>query len=308
MTKNTLNSLLDISPPVQQALQAGKPVVALESTALTQGLPWPDNLRLFQELQAILLEKQVQPAMTAIIMGRLKAGLSNEQIEALARPGQSSEKASRRDLVPLVAGGLTGGTTVAATMIIATMAGIRLMATGGIGGVHRGAEQSFDISADLQELARTPVTVVCSGPKAILDLTLTREYLETMGVPVIGYRTELLPAFYCTSSSQKVDHLINTPDEAARLIVAHKNMGLQNGQLICNPVPEAFAIPRDEAEQAIDRVICLARDQGVSGKSLTPFLLKHLFKSTDDRFLQANKALLKNNVQLAAEIAQSIHY
>ncbi|MGI9277429.1 MAG: pseudouridine-5'-phosphate glycosidase [Endozoicomonas sp.] len=307
MSETSSNKYLDIHPAVAEALNNQQPVVALESTALTHGFPYPDNLQLFRKLLETLETEGVQPAITAILDGRIKVGLSTEQLDKLAATGSSSHKASRRDIAPLLASGLTGGTTVAATMVIATMVGIRLMATGGIGGVHRGAEQNFDISADLQELAKSPVTVVCSGPKAILDLALTREYLETMGVPVIGYRTKSLPAFYSVSSSEAVDYLIKTPDEAARLIEAHKDAGLQSGQLICNPIPESFAIPLAEAETAIVEAISLARREGVSGKALTPFLLQHLFRSADHRFLKANKALLKNNVQLAAEISKRIH-
>jgi pseudouridine-5'-phosphate glycosidase len=237
-----MNQFCELSPEVASALAAGKPVVALESTIISHGMPYPRNLETALRVEAVVRESGATPATIAVIGGKLKAGLSREEIEILARGGRDIIKVSRRDLPRLVAGGLTGATTVAATMIIAELAGIRIFATGGIGGVHRGAESSWDISADLEELGRTSVAVVCAGAKAILDLPKTLEYLETKGVPVVGYRTSELPAFYTSRSGLMLEERVDSPEEAAGLLAAKWGMGLSGGVIFANPIPEAFSM------------------------------------------------------------------
>jgi len=256
-----MNKFLDIHPEVAAAIAAGKPVVALESTIISHGMPYPQNVETALNVERIIREHGAVPATIAIIGGRLKAGLSPEEIEYFGKRGQSIHKASRRDLAVLCARGEDGATTVTTTMIIAHMAGIMIFATGGIGGVHRGAETTMDISADLEELGQTPVMVVCAGAKSILDLGLTLEYLETKGVPVIGYGTDELPAFYTRQSGFGVDYRIDTPAELAAAFKAGHEMGLKSGMLVTNPIPEEFAMPKETIDAAIDQAIseCNAR-------------------------------------------------
>jgi pseudouridine-5'-phosphate glycosidase len=298
-----LNPLLDLHPDVAAALAAGRPVVALESTIISHGMPWPQNAETALRVEAEVRAQGAVPATIAILDGRLKAGLTPDQIERLARSGQQTAKASRRDMPLLVARGGTGATTVAATMVIAALAGIRVFATGGIGGVHRGAPASFDISADLQELARTPVAVVCAGAKSILDLRLTLEYLETHGVPVIGYRTDSLPAFFTRDSGFGVDARIDEPGEIARVMKAKWAMGLGGGLVIANPIPADHALPREAVERAIEQALADAQAQGMVGKEVTPFLLARVNALTGGDSLAGNIQLVLNNARLGAAVA-----
>lgn len=299
---------LQVHPDVAAALAAGRPVVALESTIISHGMPWPQNAQTALRVQAAVRDAGAVPATTAVIDGRLCAGLDDGQIERLARAGTATPKASRRDLPLLIAQGRSGTTTVAATMIIAAAAGIRVFATGGIGGVHRGAAQTMDISADLLELARTPVAVVCAGAKSILDLPLTLEVLETHGVPVLGYRTEVLPAFFCRDSGLKLDARLDSPAEIAAVMQAQWGSdqvgGLRGGGLlVCNPIPEAHALPRAVVDAAIDSALADAARQGIAGKAVTPFLLARVNALTGGDSLAANVALVLDNARLAAAIA-----
>jgi len=301
-----MNKHLEISPEVQAALAEGRPVVALESTIISHGMPYPQNVETALNVERIIRENGAVPATIAIIGGKLKAGLSREEIEYLGRKGYAVTKASRRDLPVLVARGDDGATTVATTMIIAAMAGIRVFATGGIGGVHRGAEVTMDISADLEELAMTPVLVVCAGAKSILDLGLTLEYLETKGVPVIGYQTEELPAFYTRKSGFGVDYRLDTPGEIAAAFDAKRDMGLMGGMLVTNPIPEEFSMDPNVINKAIDEAVAEANAKGIKGKQTTPFLLAKIKDITGGDSLDSNIRLVYNNAQLAAQIACSL--
>ncbi len=294
---------LDIHPDVAAALSAGRPVVALESTIISHGMPWPQNAETALAVQAEVRAHGAVPATTAVVDGRLVAGLNDAQIERVARAGTATPKASRRDLPLLIAQGRSGTTTVAATMIIAAAAGIRVFATGGIGGVHRGAERTMDVSADLLELARTPVAVVCAGAKSILDLPLTLEVLETHGVPVLGYRTDALPAFFCRDSGLKLDARLDSPEAIARVMRAQWAAGLGGGLLVCNPIPEAHALPRALVDAAITTALAEAAQQGIAGKAVTPFLLARVNALTGGDSLAANIALVLNNARLAAQVA-----
>ena len=298
-----LNKYLDIKPEVAEALAAGKPVVALESTIISHGMPYPQNVETALAVEKIVRENGAVPATIAIIGGRLKAGLSAEEIEYFGKKGQVIHKASRRDLAVLCARGEDGATTVATTMIIAHMAGIKIFATGGIGGVHRGAETTMDISADLEELGQTPVMVVCAGAKSILDLGLTLEYLETKGVPVIGYGTEELPAFYTRQSGFGVDYRIDTPEELAAAFKAGHEMGLKSGMLVTNPIPEEFAMPKATIDAAIAQAIGECNAKGIKGKETTPFLLAKVKELTGGDSLDSNIQLVFNNARLAAQTA-----
>jgi pseudouridine-5'-phosphate glycosidase len=298
-----MNDLLDLHPEVAAALDRGEPVVALESTIVAHGMPWPQNLETARAVEAEVRAHGAVPATIAIVDGRLKAGLAPLGLERLARGGGGVSKASRRDIPVVVARGGTGATTVAATMFVADLAGIRVFATGGIGGVHRGAPASFDISADLLELSRTPVAVVCAGAKAILDLRLTMEVLETHGVPVIGYRTDRLPAFYAQDSGCGVDVRVEQPDEVARIMQAKWKLGLGGGLVVANPVPAGHALPGDAMERAIDAALAQAQAQGIAGKALTPFLLARMHELTGGDSLASNIALVLNNARLAAQVA-----
>ena len=285
----------DLSPEVDYALAHKQPVVALESTIISHGMPYPQNVATALKVEAQVRARGAVPATIAIVNGRLKAGLSAAEIELLGQSGPEVAKVSRRDIPFIVAAGQTGATTVAATMIIAAMAGIRIFATGGIGGVHRGAPQSFDVSADLQELAQTPVAVVCAGPKSILDLRLTLEYLETHGVPVVGYQTKALPAFYTRGSPYQVDYRIDTALDIA--------LSLKGGAVIANPIPEDFAMSPEVIDRAIGQALHEAQVKGVAGKEATPFLLARVSELTGGDSLAANVQLVLNNASLAAAIA-----
>ena len=295
-----MNQYLDIHPEVAQALAEGKPVVALESTIISHGMPYPQNVETALNVENIIRQHGAVPATIAIIGGRLKAGLSREEIEYFGQKGQAIHKASRRDLAVLCARGEDGATTVTTTMIIAHMAGIKIFATGGIGGVHRGAETTMDISADLEELAQTPVMVVCAGAKSILDLGLTLEYLETKGVPVIGYGTEELPAFYTRQSGFRVDYRIDTPAELAAAFRASHAMGLPGGMLVTNPIPQEYSMPADVINAAIDQAIAEANAKGIHGKATTPFLLARVAELTGGDSLASNIRLVYNNAKVAA--------
>jgi len=294
---------LDISPEVAEALANKRPVVALESTIISPGMPYPQNAQTALEVEQKIRDNGAVPATIAIINGRMKAGLSREEIELLGKEGHKVAKVSRRDLPFIVAAGQHGATTVASTMIIAEMAGIHVFATGGIGGVHRGAEHTFDISADLQELARTNVAVICAGAKSILDLGLTTEYLETHGVPVIGYQTPTLPAFFCRSSPFTVSIQLDAPAEIARAMVTKWQAGLEGGMVIANPIPAQYAVPEDKINAAIERAVRESVEQGVQGKDSTPFLLARVAELTGGDSLTANIQLVFNNAKLAAQIA-----
>ena len=298
-----MNKYLDIAPEVKKALEEGRPVVALESTIISHGMPYPQNVETALNVERIIRENGAVPATIAIIKGRLKAGLTKDEIEYLGRKGYDVTKASRRDLPVLVARGEDGATTVATTMIIAAMAGIRVFATGGIGGVHRGAEVTMDISADLEELAQTPVMVICAGAKSILDLGLTLEYLETKGVPVIGYGTDELPAFYTRKSGFGVDYRLDTPDEVAAAFRAKLEMGLKGGMLVTNPIPEEYSMDPDAINKAIDEAVAEANARGIKGKQTTPFLLAKIKDITGGDSLASNIRLVYNNAQLAARVA-----
>lgn len=300
-----LNDFLDIHPEVRAALDNNQPVVALESTIISHGMPYPQNVETALKVSNTVRESGATPATIAIINGRLKVGLTPEEIELLGKAGQSVAKVSRRDIPFIVAAGKHGATTVAATMILADMAGVRVFATGGIGGVHRGAETTFDVSADLQELAQTNVAVVCAGAKSILDLGLTLEYLETHGVPVIGYQTESLPAFYTQSSDFKVDYRLDSASDIASVLKAKQKLGLKGGAVITNPIPTEFAMPKDVIDSAIEQALREADEQGIHGKASTPFLLARVCELTGGDSLNSNIQLVLNNARLASAIAKA---
>ncbi len=298
-----MNKYLDIAPEVAEALAQGKPVVALESTIISHGMPYPQNVETALAVEKIIRDGGAVPATIAVLGGRLKAGLSAEEIDYLGRTGAGVAKASRRDLPVLVALGKDGATTVTTTMMIAHMAGISVFATGGIGGVHRGAETTMDISADLEELAQTPVMVVCAGAKSILDLGLTLEYLETKGVPVIGYGTEELPAFYTRSSGFGVDYRMDDPAQIAATFNAQREMGLKAGMLVTNPIPEEYAMDAATINAAIDKAVAEAGEKGIHGKETTPFLLAKIKEITGGDSLDSNIQLVFNNARLATAVA-----
>ena len=301
-----LNQYLDVAPEVAAAVAEGKPVVALESTIISHGMPYPQNVETALKVEQIIRDCGAVPATIAILGGRLKAGLSHEEIEYLGKKGQDVTKASRRDLAVLVARKADGATTVTTTMMIAHMAGIQIFATGGIGGVHRGAETTMDISADLEELANTPVMVVCAGAKSILDLGLTLEYLETHGVPVMGYGTKELPAFYTRKSGFEVDYRMDTPEELAEAFHVSRQLGLKGGMLVTNPIPEEFAMDHDVINRAIDEAVAQANAQGIHGKATTPFLLAKVKELTGGDSLDSNIQLVFNNARLAARTAAAL--
>ena len=298
-----MNKYLDIAPEVAAALAEGKPVVALESTIISHGMPYPKNVETALEVEKIIRDNGAVPATIAIIGGRLKAGLSAQEIEYFGKKGGEIAKASRRDLPVLIARGQDGACTVTTTMMIAHMAGISIFATGGIGGVHLGAETTMDISADLEELARTPVMVVCAGAKSILDLGLTLEYLETHGVPVIGYGTEELPAFYTRKSGFGVDYRIDTPADLAKSFYVKQDMGLVGGMLVANPIPEEYSMDADVIGKAISDAVEEAKAKGIHGKETTPFLLAKIKELTGGSSLDSNIQLVYNNAMLAAKTA-----
>ncbi|MDO4983856.1 MAG: pseudouridine-5'-phosphate glycosidase [Eubacteriales bacterium] len=302
----TMNKYLDISPEVKAALDAGKPVVALESTIISHGMPYPKNVETALLVEQTVRENGAVPATIAVIGGRLKAGLSHEEIEHLGKAGRAVTKASRRDLPTLCARGIDGATTVTTTMIIAHMAGIKIFATGGIGGVHRGAETTMDISADLEELAQTPVMVVCAGAKSILDLGLTLEYLETHGVPVIGYGTDELPAFYTRKSGFGVDYRVDSPAELAAMFRAQRELEYKGGMLVTNPIPEEYSMDKTVIDAAIEEALRQCAAQGIKGKDTTPFLLAKVVELTGGDSLESNIKLVMNNARVAALTAAAL--
>lgn len=296
---------LEIAPEVRKALANGDPVVALESTIISHGMPYPQNVETALRVEEIVRENGAVPATTAIIGGKLKCGLKKEEIEYLGKKGLEVTKCSRRDIPMAIARGFDGATTVATTMIIAHMAGVSIFATGGIGGVHRGAQETMDISADLEELANTPVMVVCAGAKAILDIPLTLEYLETKGVPILGYKTDKLPAFYTRSSKFNVDYRVDSPLEAAKAFEAQRGAGLHTGMLMANPIPEEFSMDEEMINNAIEAAVKEAEEKGIKGKDSTPFLLSKVKDITGGSSLDANIELVFNNAKVAAQIAKA---
>jgi len=297
---------LAIAGQVREALAGSAPVLALESTIISHGMPFPMNLETALATEQAVRDAGAVPATIAIMDGKLKVGLSDEEIERLARQGQQVTKCSRRDLPFVLNSRSMGATTVAATMIIAEMAEIRVFATGGIGGVHRGAESSMDVSADLQELAKTSVAVVCAGPKSILDIGLTLEYLETHGVPVVGYQTNELPAFYTRESGFEVDYQLETPSEIAEVLNTKWSMGLDGGMVVANPIPAKFALEQSIMAQLVEQAIREASELGITGKQLTPHLLQRLEELTGGDSLEANIQLMLNNARLGAAIATAL--
>ena len=298
-----IKPFLDIAPEVQVALRDGHPVVALESTIICHGMPHPQNVETALQVANAVREQGAVPATIAILGGRLKVGLSHSEIAHLGRKGQRVIKASRRDISFVVTRQEDGATTVAATMLIAAMAGIRLFATGGIGGVHRGVEETMDVSADLEELSRTNVAVVCAGVKSVLDIGRTLEYLETHGVPVVGYRTDKVPAFYTRSSGFPVDYRVDSPKEAAAALKARWDMHIDGSMVIVNPITEAYALDPQEIAAAIEEAIAEMNQQGITGKETTPFLLTKIAERTEGRSLAANIQLVLNNANPAAQLA-----
>lgn len=301
-----MNQYLDIAPEVQKAIDEKRPIVALESTIISHGMPYPKNVE-----TALLVEKTVRengavPATLAIIKGRLKVGLTSDELEYFGKKGTAITKASRRDIPYLVANKADGATTVAATMIIASLAGIEVFATGGIGGVHREAQTTWDVSADMEELVKSPVIVVCAGAKAILDLNLTLEYLETKGVNVIGYKTEELPAFYTRESGLKVTYRLDTPKEIASLWNTQKALNLGQGLLVTNPIPQEMSMDKTYIENQIEIAIKEMNQLGIKGKETTPYLLDKIQKLTGGSSLESNIALVLNNARLASQIAANL--
>ena len=303
---NHLEQYLSVSPEVRAALDAGKPVVALESTIISHGMPYPRNVETALHVEEIIRAHGATPATIAIIQGKMTVGCTKEQIEYLGKRGLDVPKASRRDLPVLLARSMDGATTVTTTMIAASLAGIRVFATGGIGGVHRGAETTMDISADLEELAQTPVLVICAGCKSILDIGLTLEYLETKGVPVLGYKTKEMPAFYTTHSGFQVDYKMDSPEDVAAAFKAKLACGLKGGMLLTNPIPEQYAMDLDYINENIDAAIVECNTLGIKGKNITPFLLDKIQKLTGGKSLDANIQLVYNNVAVGAEVAKAL--
>ncbi len=301
-----MKDVLVFSEEVAKAIKEKRPIVALESTIISHGMPYPQNVQTAKEVEELIRENGAVPATIAILDGKIKIGLNDEELEFLGT-SKEIEKVSRRDLPYIVAMKKHGATTVAATMICAHMAGIQVFATGGIGGVHRGAEQTMDISADLQELAQTNVAVVCAGAKSILDLGLTLEYLETHGVPVIGYGTETLPAFYSRTSPFKVDYRLDTPEDIAAFIQTKWGLGLNGGLVIANPVPQEKELEESYINSMIEAALKEAEEKRITGKAVTPFLLDKVKTLTGGKSLEANIALVKNNAVLAAKIAAKLH-
>lgn len=297
-----LKAYLDIKPDVLEALEKGKPVVALESTIISHGMPYPQNLEMALNVENIIRKEGAVPATIAILGGRIKVGLNKDEIEYLGK-AKNVIKTSRRDIPFIVSKKLDGATTVASTMIIAAMAGIKVFATGGIGGVHRGAQETFDISADLQELAKTNVAVVCAGAKSILDIGLTLEYLETYGVPVVGYGTDEFPAFYTRKSGYKVDYRVDSAEELAVAIKTKWNLGLNGGVVVANPIPEEYEMDYDIITKAINDAVIEAEAKGIRGKETTPFLLARVKELTGGDSLESNIALVYNNAKVAAQLS-----
>ena len=301
-----MNKYLKISPEVQFALDNNRPVVALESTIISHGMPYPQNVQTAETVENIIRDNGCVPATIAIINGVMTVGCTSEEIDMLGRAGTTVPKVSRRDLPVIIASGSMGATTVATTMYIAHLAGIDVFATGGIGGAHRNSEKTMDISADLDELQQTGVMVVCAGAKSILDIGLTLECLETRGVPVVGYRTHDMPAFYTQKSGFRVDYRLDTPAEIARAFAVKKAIGMQGGMLVVNPIPDAYAMDSDYIAENINRAVAEAESIGIHGKETTPYLLDKIQKLTGGRSLAANIQLVYNNARLASEIAKEL--
>lgn len=301
-----MNRYLDLSPEVREALENNRPVVALESTIISHGMPYPKNVQTAVAVENTIRQNGAVPATIAIIKGRLKVGLTPDELEYFGKKGMAITKTSRRDIPVIVSKGEDGATTVAATMMIAAMAGIQVFATGGIGGVHRGAETTMDISADLDEFTKTPVLVVCAGAKAILDLNLTMEYLETKGIPVFCYQTDELPAFYTRKSGIKAPFRADSPEELAGIWNTKKELGIQGGFIVANPIPEEFSMDPARINAAIDEAITEMNKLGIHGKETTPYLLDKVQKLTGGDSLESNIKLVLNNAALAAKIAKGI--
>jgi pseudouridine-5'-phosphate glycosidase len=299
------SSWLALSAPVAAARAAGRPLVALESTIIAHGMPYPENVRMAREVEASIRSLGAEPATIALMGGRIRIGLSDEELELLGRSNQA-HKVSRRDMPAVLASGELGATTVAGTMICAALAGIEVFVTGGIGGVHRGAAQSFDISADLQELAKTSVAVVCAGAKSILDLGLTLEYLETHGVPVLSCGQDNFAAFYTRDSGLRADYRLDDADAQARFIRTKWALGLAGGVVLSTPVPEAAAMPREEIDAITEQALAEAAAQGIAGKAVTPFLLSRIKSLTGGRSLATNIALVKHNAEVGARLALAL--
>lgn len=300
-----MKQYLEIAPQVQEALDSGQAVVALESTIISHGMPYPENVEMVKEVSGIIRDQGAVSATIAILDGKLKVGLNGEELEYLAN-NTGVAKVSRRDLPFIISQKKDGATTVASTMIIAALAGIRVFVTGGIGGVHREAGQSFDISADLMELARTNVAVVCAGAKSILDIGLTLEYLETQGVPVIGYQTSEFPAFYTPKSGFAADCQLDSPKDAAEMIKTKWDLGLQGGLVIGNPVPDKYAMPSAVINNAISTALEESKEKGIKGKEVTPFLLQRVKEITGGDSLESNLHLVYNNAKVGAKIAVAL--
>lgn len=297
-----LKQYLDINPEVKKALELGEAVVALESTIISHGMPYPKNVQTALRVEEIVRENGAVPATIAIMNGKLKVGLTRDEIESLGK-SHDVTKTSRRDIPFILSKGLNGATTVASTMVIASMAKISIFATGGIGGVHRGAQETFDISADLQELAQTDVAVICAGAKSILDIGLTLEYLETQGVPVIGFGTDEMPAFYTSKSGFPVDYRMDAPESIAKALKTKWDIGLKGGAVIANPIPAEFEMDANEINQFIDSAIQEAHTKGIKGKAATPFLLAKVAEMTKGSSLDSNIQLVYNNARIGAQIA-----
>lgn len=307
MTNNEmLKKYVEYSDEVKKAMEEGKPVVALESTIISHGMPYPQNIETAKACEEIIRENGAVPATTAIISGKIKIGLNDEELEFMAT-SKDIIKASRRDFAYIVSRGLNGATTVASTIIASRLAGIKIFVTGGLGGVHRNAEVTFDISRDLEELASNDIMIVCAGCKSILDIGLTLEYLETKGVPVFGYQTDLMPAFFTRKSEFKVDYNIKNPKEAADAANTQWNLGLKGGILLTNPIPEEDSMDEEKINKAIEEALREAEEKGIHGKETTPFLLSKVLEVTEGKSLEANIALVKNNARLGAEVAKHLY-
>ena len=300
------NLKIQLSSEVEAGKKLSQPIVALETTIVSHGMPYPDNLNTALEVENIIREEGAIPATIGVVGGKIKIGMSKQEIELFAKSSDVT-KVSRRDIPIVMSNNANGATTVAGTILLAKLAGIDVMATGGIGGVHRDAENTFDISADLQELSKTDVTVVCAGPKSILDIGLTLEYLETMGVPIIGYNTNLLPTFYCHESKFEVDFNYTKPSEIAKVMLNQKHLSLKGGMLVCNPIPKEFSIDSTIIENSINSSMEIAKKNNVKGKDLTPFLLQNITSLTEGETLKSNIKLMFNNAKLAAKIAISFN-
>ncbi|WP_288167505.1 pseudouridine-5'-phosphate glycosidase [uncultured Peptoniphilus sp.] len=306
ISNEMLKKYVEYSDEVKKAMEEGKPVVALESTIISHGMPYPQNIETAKACEEIIRENGAVPATTAIIGGKIKIGLSDEELEFMAT-SKDIIKASRRDFAYIVSQGLNGATTVASTIIASRLAGIKIFVTGGLGGVHRHAEVTFDISRDLEELAANDIMIVCAGCKSILDIGLTLEYLETKGVPVFGYQTDYMPAFFTRKSEFKVDYNIKNPKEAAEAAKAQWELGLQGGILLTNPIPESDPMDEEKINTAIEKALVEAEEKGIHGKETTPFLLSKVLEVTEGKSLEANIALVKNNARLGAEVAKYLY-